>query len=189
MRAIAFVIGLLVVAAATLAWADDYKLGTIAIAEPWARATPRGASVGAGYMKITNAGQVPDRLIAAATPIAGKVEIHEISLAGGVMRMRELATGLELKPGQTVDLTPGTYHVMFVGLRQPLQAGEHVTVTLVFEHAGKIDIPYTVQPIGGPARAEVPRDDDITAGHDRSGPARPGREMRPSASPRLSHDH
>ncbi len=155
MRATASVIALALVAASAPAFADDYKIGPIAIVQPWARATPRGASVGAGYMKLINTGEVPDRLIAAATPVAPKVEIHEISLAGGVMRMREVATGLELKPGPTVDLSPGTYHVMFVGLRQPLQAGEQVPVTLVFERAGKIDIAYPVAPIGGPPRAAV----------------------------------
>ena len=88
--------------AANVTWAHEYKLGTLHIEHPWARATPKGTSVGGGYMKITNTGTAPDRLIGGSSPISGRFEIHEMSMDNGVMRMRPLKDGLEIKPGETV---------------------------------------------------------------------------------------
>jgi copper(I)-binding protein len=65
-----------------------------------------------------------------------------------VMRMRQLKSGLEIKPGETVELKPGSFHLMFVDLTRPLQNGEHVKGTLVFERAGKVDVDYAVEAIG-----------------------------------------
>ena len=63
-------------------------------------------------MKITNTGTTPDRLVGGATEVAKRFEIHEMSMDGGVMKMRELANGLEIPPGATVELKPGSYHLM-----------------------------------------------------------------------------
>ena len=79
--------------------AQSFKIGTLVIEAPWARATPGGAQVGGGYMKITNTGKEADRLIGGSLPIAGEVEVHEMAMAGDVMKMRRLADGLEIKPG------------------------------------------------------------------------------------------
>lgn len=126
-----------------------YKAGSLTIEAPWARATPGGAKVAGGFMKITNTGKEPDRLIGGTVPFAGRFEVHEMAVEGGIMRMRELAKGLEIKPGQTVELKPGGYHVMFMDLKSGLKEGEIVKGTLVFEKAGAVDVEYKVGPIGG----------------------------------------
>jgi periplasmic copper chaperone A len=133
--------------------AQNYKVGSIAIEQPWARATPKGATIGAGYMKITNTGSEPDRLVGGSVSFAGRFEVHSMTMEQGVMKMREVKDGLEIKPGETVELKPGGYHVMFVDLKQPLKQGEDVSVTLKFAKAGTIEVKYPVEGMGagGPA--------------------------------------
>jgi hypothetical protein len=123
---------------------------TIVIDNAWSRATPNGATVGAGYFTVTNKGTVPDRLIGVTSAAADHAEVHEMTMKSGVMTMRPLANGIEVKPGETVQLRPGGNHVMMFGLKQPLKAGEKVQGTLTFEKAGTLDIEYAVQGIGGP---------------------------------------
>src|SRR6185312_6436815 len=94
--------------------AHEYKIGSIEIVHPWSRATPKGAAVAGGYMKIINHGTTPDRLVGGSTVGADKFEIHEMSVTNGVMKMRPIAQGVEIKPGATVEFTPGGYHLMFV---------------------------------------------------------------------------
>ena len=108
----------------TQAFAEDYKVGSLAIETPWTRATPNDAKVAAGYMKIVNSGKIDDHLVGGSTTIAGKVEIHEMSMVDNVMKMRQLPGGLDLKPGQSVELKPGSYHVMFIDLKRQLKPGE-----------------------------------------------------------------
>ncbi|NJL09103.1 MAG: copper chaperone PCu(A)C [Methylacidiphilales bacterium] len=110
--------------------------------------TPPAAKVGGGYLRITNAGGTPDRLIGFSTPVAGRGEIHEMAVVDGVMRMRELEYGIAIEPGQTVELKPGGLHVMFMDLKEPLKEGESVTATLRFEKAGTIEVPFQVRSIG-----------------------------------------
>ncbi len=143
-----FITGLLMLAA-TAAQAHDYKLGSLEIAHPWSRATPKGAGVGAGYVKITNSGAAPDRLIGVASPIAGRAEIHEMATVDGVMTMRPIKGGLEIKPGETVELKPGSFHIMLQDLKQPIVAGEPIKGTLTFEKAGSQDVEFVVESIGG----------------------------------------
>jgi copper(I)-binding protein len=128
--------------------AADVMVGKLKISAPWARATPKGAPVGGGYLTITNTGSEPDRLIGGSVAFAKNVEVHEMKMDNGVMKMRMMANGLEIKPGQTVTLKPGGYHLMFTGLKQPLTKGEHVKVTLQFAKAGKADVDFTVEGIG-----------------------------------------
>jgi len=128
--------------------AQDYKLGTLEIGQPWARATPPTAPAGGGYMTITNKGAHPDRLVAVKSPAAGMVQVHEMKMEGNVMRMRELDGGLAIPPGATVALAPGGLHLMMMGLKAPLKQGERVPVTLVFEKAGTIDVELAVTAMG-----------------------------------------
>jgi periplasmic copper chaperone A len=130
------------------AHAEDYKTGTLTIQQPWARATPGGAKVGAGYLKITNSGTESDRLIGGSTAIAGTLEIHEMSMTNDVMKMKVLPAGIEIKPGATVELKPNSYHLMLMDLKEPLQAGQKFKATLQFEKAGKVDVEFDVQSIG-----------------------------------------
>ena len=135
--------------ATTAVSAHEYKAGSIEIKHPWARATPKGSEVAGGYITLINTGSEPDRLIGGSNAFAGKFEIHEMSMDGGVMKMRMLPKGLEIKPGQTVEFKPGSYHLMFVGLKQPFEKGKRVKGTLQFEKAGTVEVEYAVEAIGG----------------------------------------
>lgn len=130
------------------AHADDVVAGSLKISAPWARATPKGASVGGGYLTITNTGTAPDRLIDGSTNVAGRAEVHQMSMDNGVMKMRPVSGGVEIKPGQTVKFDPAGYHLMFVGLKEPFVRGKHVEATLQFEKAGKIAVDFIVEGIG-----------------------------------------
>jgi periplasmic copper chaperone A len=134
--------------AAVPAQAEDVTVGSLKISAAWARATPKGASIGGGYMKITNSGAAPDRLVGGSIDAANRFEVHEMSMDNGVMKMRPVSKGLEIKPGQTVELKPGGYHVMFVGLKQQLKQGDHFNAQLMFEKAGKVDVDFAVEGIG-----------------------------------------
>ena len=134
--------------AATPSFAHDYKIGSIEIVQPWSRATPSTAPSAGGFLTLTNKGNAPDRLIAIETPAAKQAEIHEMKMDGAVMRMRELENGVVLPPGQTVELKPGGYHVMFMGLKAPFVKDQKVPATLVFEKAGRIDIEFQVDALG-----------------------------------------
>jgi copper(I)-binding protein len=142
------VAAVLAAAVAMPAQAEDVTVGQLKISAPWTRATPKGANVGGGYLKITNTGAVPDRLVGGSSDVAGRFELHEMSMDNGVMKMRPLANGIEIKPGQTVEFKPGGHHVMFVGLNKPIALGEPVKATLTFEKAGKVDVTFAVEGIG-----------------------------------------
>jgi len=133
---------------AATAVAHDYKIGSLEIAHPWARATPPSAPAGGGFLKITNTGTTPDRLVSATSPGAEIVQVHEMKMDGSVMRMREVEKGLEIPPGGSVTLAPGGYHLMMMGLKAPFKQGASVPVTLVFEKAGKIDVELAVEAMG-----------------------------------------
>src|SRR5262245_37870302 len=144
----------LVAAAAALivlvaeATAADFTVGNIQIGNPWTRATPKGADVAGGYMKITNKGSIPDSLVGGSSDAADRFEVHQMSMVDGVMRMRPLARGLDVKPGETVELKPGSFHIMLMGLKQPLEKGQRLKGTLTFEKAGEVAIEYSVEAIG-----------------------------------------
>jgi periplasmic copper chaperone A len=124
--------------------------GKLVIEGAWARPTPEGTSISAGYLKITNRGDKPDTLLGASTPAANSAELHESAVdAEGVMTMRPLENGLEIKPGQTVELKPAGVHIMILGIKAPLKEGETVPVTFDFKSAGRIEVPFAVKPIGG----------------------------------------
>ena len=128
--------------------AADYRVGSLEIDRPWARATAPTAPAGGGFLTIVNKGTTTDRLVAARSPVAQTSQIHEMKMEGNVMRMRELDKGLEIPAGGTVTLAPGGIHVMLMGLKAPLQQGTRVPVTLVFEKAGSIDIELGVESLG-----------------------------------------
>jgi copper(I)-binding protein len=132
-----------------LAAPEAIKAGALQIEAPWLRATPGGAKVAAGYLRITNTGSEADRLTGASMPLAPRGEVHEMSMQNGVMRMRELAQGLAISPGKTVELKPGGFHLMFPDLKGPLKEGQAVDVTLTFEKAGSVSVPFPVQGLGG----------------------------------------
>jgi periplasmic copper chaperone A len=129
-------------------------VGALEIDNPWSREVPKGAMVAAGYMTIKNTGTEPDRLVSGSTPVAGKFEFHQMSMDKGVMTMRPLPSGLEIKPGATVELKPSSVHVMMMDLKQPITKGKPFQASLVFEKAGPIDVEFMVEGVGAtPAAA------------------------------------
>lgn len=135
----------LAVTVATPVLAHDFKVGPIEIKHPWARPTPPGAPTGGGYFTLVNTGTTPDRLLGGSTPAAGRLEVHEMSMDGGIMRMRKLDKGLAVPAGGTVELKPGGLHIMLIGLKAPLKVGDRVPATLRFEKAGEVKIQFQVQ--------------------------------------------
>jgi hypothetical protein len=144
-----FLVAVMLVLLASGASAQDYTVGPLVIDRPWTRATPKNAPVAGGYLKITNTGTAPDRLTGGSVEVAKRFEIHEMSMDGGVMKMRELKDGLAIAPGATVELKPGSYHIMMMNLSRPLSKGDRVKGSLTFEKAGKVDVEFTVEALGG----------------------------------------
>jgi copper(I)-binding protein len=153
--ALAFAFSVLVSAAAQ---AEDISVDGIKISNPWVRATPKRAPVGGGYLTITNTGITADRLVGGASDASDKFEIHEMSMDHGVMKMRPLANGLEIKPGATIELKPGGYHLMFIGLKKPFEQGQQMTATLQFEKAGKVTVKFVVESMGAQSGGQKMQD-------------------------------
>jgi periplasmic copper chaperone A len=151
-RISAFALTLALAAAAAPAFAQEFKAGAVVIDKAWARATPKGADVGAGYFVIHNNGATPDKLTGGSADF-GAVEIHEMKMDNGVMKMAELKDGLNIPAHATIRFAPGGYHVMFTHLTKPLTKGETLKATFTFEHAGAVAVEFPVEPVGasGPA--------------------------------------
>lgn len=137
--------------AATPLWADQHghsaaqvQVGDLMLTGAFTRATLPRAPVGGAFVTITNQGSVDDRLISATAPVGSEVQIHEMAHANGVMTMRPLADGLPIPAGSVVDLAPGGYHLMLMGLTEPLVQGETLDITLRFEQAGDVTLPFAI---------------------------------------------
>jgi periplasmic copper chaperone A len=131
----------------------EYRVGKIKVVAPWTRATPESSKVAGGFMSLINTGSEPDRLIGGSTQVSARLEIHEMHIVNGVAMMRQVNPGISLKPGAHVVLKPFAHHLMMMDLKQPLQSGQKIKGTLVFEKAGTVEIDYVVVPMGanGPA--------------------------------------
>ncbi len=143
----------LLIAIAVPALAQGAGTAAITVEQPWARATPGGAITGAVYMTVDNKSGTADRLTGASSDIAEKVQIHEMKVENGVMQMREISGGLPIPAKGSVVLKPMSYHVMLIGLKKPLAAGEKFSLTLTFAKAGNIAVTVPVQ-----AMAATPAD-------------------------------
>jgi copper(I)-binding protein len=151
-RAIA-VVAMLSCFLAAPAQAEEVRAGDLVITQAWSRATPGGATIGGGYLTIENEGSLADRLLGGSADVAGKVQVHEMSMNNGVMTMRQLDKGLAIEPGKTVKLAPGGYHLMLLDLKGPLKQGDKLPVTLEFEKAGKVKLSLEVQGVGAQSPA------------------------------------
>ncbi|MCW2387287.1 copper(I)-binding protein [Sphingobium sp. B11D3B] len=129
------------------ATAQGVKKDGLIIDRPWARETARGQSAGGGFLTITNSARADERLTGGSTPVATRVEIHSMSMEGGVMRMRPLKHGLPIPAGGSVTLKPGSFHIMFMGLKRPLVRGETIPVTLDFARVGKVQVSFAVEAV------------------------------------------
>ncbi|ALL12045.1 copper chaperone PCu(A)C [Caulobacter henricii] len=134
----------LTLALATPALAGDYKVGALTIKSPWTRPALINMN-GVGFMTFANAGPRPVRLLSAESPVAGKVEIHQSAMANGVMSMRRQDDGVVIPAGGSVAFAPGGYHLMLLGLKQPLVQGQKVPLTLVFDNGRRAAVELTAQ--------------------------------------------
>ena len=121
---------------------------TIALADLWSRETAEGQNAGGAFMTIANTGTAADRLTGGSSPVAGRVEIHTMTMENDVMRMRQLEDGLEIPAGGEVTLKPGSFHVMLMDLKQPLKVGDTVPLTLIFKGAGTVETELEVRAAG-----------------------------------------
>jgi copper(I)-binding protein len=144
---LSFLLALALALSATPALAQEFKAGDIVVEKPWARATPKGAEVGSGYLAIQNKGASPDRLTGGTADFA-TVEIHQMSSENGVSQMRQLKDGVNIPAQGSVGFSPGGYHLMFSHLTHPLAKGESFKATLNFEHAGPVEVEFSVTGIG-----------------------------------------
>jgi len=135
----------------TLASADA---SGISVEGVWARASAGAATSGAIYLTLTDHGQA-DRLVSVSTPVAATAEVHESIDDHGVMKMRPVGN-LALEPGKPVTFKPGGYHVMLMGLKAPLKAGDSFPLTLNFEHAQPMTVTVSVQAAGAGAPMHGP---------------------------------
>jgi len=133
--------------------AQTVKRGELSITDAWSRQTAPGQANGGGFMTIDNRGKRADRLLGGSSPVAAKVEIHTMSMDGGIMRMRSLPDGLAVPAAGRLALKPGGYHIMLIGLKAPLRIGTRVPLTLRFQHGGSVTVQLKVEAISHGAGA------------------------------------
>ena len=150
--------------------AHEEKSETLSISHPWSRATAPSQKVGAVFMEISTRNGAPDRLIGGSSPDAERVEIHNHVMDGGMMRMRRI-DGVDIPAEGSVELAPGGYHVMLLGLTAPLFEETVIPLTLVFEKAGAVEIEAVVEAAG--ARGSSMKNDGM-----KMEPGMPGGAMK-----------
>lgn len=127
--------------------ADEYRLQSLRIEHPFARATPPGAKSGGAFLTIVNSGTTAATLVGVASPVAGAAELHQMAMDGGVMTMRAVRA-LDVPPGGKLELKPGGYHIMLLDLAQPLKVGDKVPLKLSFQNLGTIEVAVEVEAMG-----------------------------------------
>ena len=135
---------------------QEVKLGDLVISQPWSRAAPRGAELASSYLTIENKGTAADRLVGGSTDVAEKLQIQQISMAGGATSAQPVDAGLAISAGEKVVLAPGGYKLALLKLKSPLKKGTKVSMTLEFEKAGKVAVAFDVLGAAstGPAAAK-----------------------------------
>jgi copper(I)-binding protein len=123
---------------------QEVRLGDLVILQPWSRAAPRGAETANSYLTIENRGTTADRLVGGSTEVAEKLEIEQIGKSGGGMTATPVEGGLGISPGEKVVLAPGGYRLALSKLKSQLKKGTKVSITLKFEKAGQITLPFDV---------------------------------------------
>lgn len=138
---------------AASSFAAERPAKPITITQAYSHPTAAPGVPGVGFLTLTNTGQQPDVLLSASSPAAGQIEIHQSSLAKGVMQMRAVSQGVALPVGQAVTLAPGGLHLMLFQLREPLVEGQSLPLTLHFERAGRISTTLKVEPREAPTES------------------------------------
>jgi periplasmic copper chaperone A len=127
----------------------------IEVSHAWARATAASAANGAVYLMVTNHGTADDRLTGASTPVAAKAQMHITIDDNGVMKMRPVAE-VPVKAGGSATFKPGAMHIMLLGLKHPLKAGDSFPLTLTFAKAGAVQTMVMVEKIGAAPAGNMP---------------------------------
>jgi copper(I)-binding protein len=146
----------LVLALGAEVWAGEAgmaKVGDIMIEGGWARASIGKAPNSAAYMTVMTQGDAPDQLIGAATPIADAADLHTHIMDGDVAKMRPVEA-IEVTPDQPAVLEPGGFHIMLMGLKQPLHEGDAFPLTLTFKNAGEVTLDVPIHGLGGNMKHE-----------------------------------
>ncbi|QQO22640.1 copper chaperone PCu(A)C [Bradyrhizobium diazoefficiens] len=160
----------------------------MSVSQAWSRATPKGAKVAGGYLTIENSGVAADRLLSASSPVAAKIEIHQMSMQDGIMTMRPLEEGLAIPPDATVTLAPGGDHIMFIGLAALFEESQRIPVTLNFQRSGKIETSFEVGSVGakGP-RLQIASKEVASKEAAPVVVARPRKPAAPAGEPFFTH--
>lgn len=140
--------------ALSLATAFAPPAQAIEISEAWARANPPGSTLSAAFLSLQDDSGAGDRLLAASSPVAGRIELHQTSMEGDVMRMRRIDDGLPVPAGGNVELRPGGLHLMLLDLPEALTAGQRFMLQLDFEQAGSVQVQVTVRAPGASEDAD-----------------------------------
>lgn len=151
----ALALGVVASLTASAAVAHGYRSGALSIQHPWSRETAVGQAVGGGFLTIANGGTRDDRLLSGTSPVAAEIQFHTMTMGGGVMRMRQVTDGIAVPAKGAVELKPGGYHIMFMGLRRQLRQGDRFPVTLRFQRAGNVTVQFAVQPVGSVSPMEA----------------------------------
>ena len=145
----------LALSAVSAAQAHEYQKGALTIIHPWVRPAVKGAN-GAVYLSIKNAGSEADKLIAAESPVAGKTGLHETRDENGVMKMRPVEGGVEVQPGTAQELKPGGTHIMLMDLKEGLEEGASVPLTITLAKAGTVTVEVKVEKTTPDSAAAMP---------------------------------
>ena len=119
----------------------------IVVTQAWVRASLGQTPTTAAYLKIENRGAAEDRILSGATPAAAAAQLHESVSTDGIMRMQAVKS-LGINPGQSLELAPGGLHIMIMGLKSPLKAGQTIPIKLRLERAGEIEVEAEVRGLG-----------------------------------------
>jgi periplasmic copper chaperone A len=122
----------------------DAGAKAISVIAPWSRATPGASKNGAVFLEIKSVADEADKLLSASGVVAENIEIHNHINDNGIMQMRRVDF-IEIVEGGSTKLVPGGYHIMLLGLKQPLKAGETFKLKLTFEKAGAIEVDVAVR--------------------------------------------
>ncbi len=130
--------------------ASAFAHAQVTVSEPWIRATVGGQKVAGGYMQLKSARDTA--LVAASSPAAATVEVHEMAMVDNVMKMRAVQK-LDVPAGRTVELKPGGYHIMFIDIKEPMKVGAKIPLQLIFEDKHKqretVAVIAEVRPLAG----------------------------------------